>query len=81
MLTPAVREAQLGLARSAAQDAGRDPNALEYTRWGSIDMPEQRVDAFAAQGVTRIVVSAGATEINDQRTEMSAFARRFRLLD
>jgi hypothetical protein len=81
MLTPAERAAQLDLARSTAIEAGRDPDALEYTRWGSIDMPDQRVDSLAAQGVTRIVVSATTTEIDQQRDEMSAFARRFRLLD
>jgi probable F420-dependent oxidoreductase len=79
MLTPAERAAQMDLARSAAQQAGRDPDALEYTRWGSIDMPQQRVDSLAAQGVTRIVVSTSATETTQQQAEMSAFARRFHL--
>jgi probable F420-dependent oxidoreductase len=76
---PEERAAQLELARSSAVEAGRDPEALEYTRWGSIDMPVERVEAFAAQGVTRIVVGASAVGPEQQRDEMSAFARRFGL--
>lgn len=79
-LTPDERSAQLDLARSAAVEAGRDPEALEYTRWGSIDMSAEQVEAFAAQGVTRIVVGVTATEPDRQRDEMSAFAQRFGLL-
>jgi probable F420-dependent oxidoreductase len=80
-LGPHERRLQMDLARSTAVDAGRDPEALEYTRWGSIGMPIERVEAFAAQGVTRIVVSAAATDPDEQREELSAFARRFGLLD
>lgn len=36
--------------------AGRDPAALEYTRWGQIDMTPD-VQAYASQGVTRLAVS------------------------
>jgi D-serine deaminase-like pyridoxal phosphate-dependent protein len=54
---------------------------VEYTRWGSIGMPVERVEAFAAQGVTRVVVAATATELARQRDELSAFAERFGLLD
>jgi probable F420-dependent oxidoreductase len=78
-LHPDERAAQLELARSTARDAGRDPDALEYTRMGSMDMSLDRVEEFAAQGVTRIVVSAAATEPARQRDEMAAFADRFGL--
>jgi hypothetical protein len=44
-------------------------------------MPIERVEAFAAQGVTRIVVAATATDPDEQREELSAFAQRFGLLD
>jgi hypothetical protein len=44
-------------------------------------MPIERVEAFAAQGVTRIFVGATATEPEQQRDELSAFAERFALLD
>ncbi|MGW4797303.1 LLM class F420-dependent oxidoreductase, partial [Nonomuraea sp. NPDC004297] len=57
----------------------RDPAALEYTRWGSIDMSAERVRTFAAQGVTRIVVSPTSAEPDQQREELSAFAERFAL--
>jgi probable F420-dependent oxidoreductase len=78
-LSPTERGIQLDLARSAAIEAGRDPQTLEYTRWGSIDMPIQRVEAFAAQGVTRVAVGPTATEPDRQRDQMSAFAQRFGL--
>ncbi|WP_043622962.1 TIGR03619 family F420-dependent LLM class oxidoreductase [Nonomuraea candida] len=74
------RAAQWRLARESAAEAGRDPEALEYTRFGSIDMPVERVEQFAAQGVTRIVVNAAATEPAGQRAELTAFARRFGLV-
>ncbi|MEV5836696.1 LLM class F420-dependent oxidoreductase [Nocardia sp. NPDC052112] len=79
MLMPAERADQWDLARSTAVAAGRDPAALEYTRWGSIDMPQDRVDGFAAQGVTRIIVGATATDQAVQLEEMSAFAERLGL--
>ncbi|MFI6818352.1 TIGR03619 family F420-dependent LLM class oxidoreductase [Nonomuraea sp. NPDC050328] len=78
-LTAEERAAQWELARKAAVEAGRDPGALEYTRWGSIDMSAERVAAFAAQGVTRIVVSPFSADPAEQQAEMSAFARRFGL--
>ncbi|MEV7012092.1 TIGR03619 family F420-dependent LLM class oxidoreductase [Streptosporangium sp. NPDC051022] len=80
-LDPDERAIQLDIARSAAVEAGRDPETLEYTRSGPIDMTVDQVEAFAAQGVTRIVVSATATEPERQREEMSAFAQRFALLE
>lgn len=80
-LTPHERGIQMDLARSSAIEAGRNPEALEYTRWGSMDVAIERVEALAAQGVTRIVVGPTATEPDQQRDEMSAFAQRFGLLD
>ncbi|MEV4110693.1 TIGR03619 family F420-dependent LLM class oxidoreductase [Nonomuraea sp. NPDC049695] len=73
------RAVQWELARSSAAEAGRDPDALEYTRMGSIDMPVERVEELAAQGVTRLVVSIAATEPEQQRDELAAFAKRFGL--
>ncbi|MEV8634548.1 TIGR03619 family F420-dependent LLM class oxidoreductase [Streptosporangium sp. NPDC051023] len=74
------RAVQWELVRSSAAEAGRDPRALEYTRFGSIDMPVEWVEGLAAQGVTRVVVNTAATEPEQQREELSAFARRFGLL-
>ncbi|WP_049573912.1 TIGR03619 family F420-dependent LLM class oxidoreductase [Nonomuraea sp. SBT364] len=70
------RAAQWELARAAAAEAGRDPDALEYTRFGSIDMPAGRVAELDAQGVTRLVVSSSATDPGEQREQLSAFAGR-----
>ncbi|QFY05295.1 TIGR03619 family F420-dependent LLM class oxidoreductase [Nonomuraea phyllanthi] len=78
-LSAEERRAQLDLARSTAAAAGRDPDALEYTRWGSMDMEPERVEELAAQGVTRVVVSPAAGSPDDQRMEMTAFAERFGL--
>jgi len=39
-------------------------------------MPVERVEAFAAQGATRIVVSPTTTEPDRQRAEMSTFVER-----
>jgi probable F420-dependent oxidoreductase len=78
-LTPDERDIQMDLARSTANETGRSAETLEYTRWGSIDMSTDKVEAFAAQGVTRIVVSATAIEPDRQRGQMSEFAQRFAL--
>ncbi|MFC5749920.1 TIGR03619 family F420-dependent LLM class oxidoreductase [Actinomadura rugatobispora] len=78
-LTPEERAAQWELAKIAAVEAGRDPGALEYTRWGTIDMSAEQVEDLAAQGVTRIMVAPSARELEQQRDEMSAFAERFSL--
>lgn len=80
-LSPHERGIQMDLARSTAVEAGRRPDTLEYTRWGSITMSVEQAEALAAEGVTRLVVSATATEPDQQREEeMSAFAERFGLL-
>jgi alkanesulfonate monooxygenase SsuD/methylene tetrahydromethanopterin reductase-like flavin-dependent oxidoreductase (luciferase family) len=47
-LTPAERLDQIELMRTTALAEGRDPEVLEYTRWGSIDMERGDVEAYAA---------------------------------
>ncbi|MBF6099358.1 TIGR03619 family F420-dependent LLM class oxidoreductase [Nocardia cyriacigeorgica] len=79
MLDEDERDLQLDLARKAAADAGRDPAALEYTRWGSIDATVERVEQLAEHGVTRIVVNVTAATAEEQHDQMSAFAERFGL--
>ncbi|MEV6215077.1 TIGR03619 family F420-dependent LLM class oxidoreductase [Nocardia sp. NPDC051833] len=79
MLAPLERDEQWKLVRDTAIEAGRDPAALDYTRWGSIDMPPERVEGLASQGVTRIVVGATASEPARQFDEMSELAERFAL--
>jgi probable F420-dependent oxidoreductase len=78
-LTLEQRAEQLAVMRAEAAAAGRDPAALEYTRWGQIDMTADDVKAQAGHGVTRLLVSPGSTELTGMRAEISAFARRLGL--
>jgi hypothetical protein len=65
--------------REEAAAAGRDPGALEYTRWGQIGMTADEVQAQADQGVTRLVVSPGSTELTEMQADISSFAHRLQL--
>ncbi len=78
-LTAQERAAQLDLMRETARAAGRDPGALECTRWGSTDMTQDDVAGHAANGTTRLVVGPTATGEAAQRDEISAFADRLGL--
>jgi probable F420-dependent oxidoreductase len=78
-LTPAERAALVELMRTTAQADGREPGELEYTRWGSIDMEPSSVEAYAAQGVDRIVVGATGTDLDEQLRQLEAFATRYGL--
>jgi probable F420-dependent oxidoreductase len=75
-LTSAERAAQLEVMRAAAAGAGRDPDRLEYTRWGSIDMMPEDVAAHAANGVTRLVFGPASPDLHEQLGQISAFAAR-----
>lgn len=79
LLTPDERAAQWRTVRTTAADAGRDPAGLEYTRWGSIDLTADTVEALAAEGVTRLVVAATSADPAEQQDQLSAFAERFGL--
>jgi probable F420-dependent oxidoreductase len=76
-LAPRERAAQREVARATAKESGRDPDRLEFTRWGGIGMTEEGLAAFADQGVTRVVVSATAEDPDEQCDELSRFAERF----
>lgn len=78
-LTAAERAEQFRIMRSEAVDAGRDPELLEYTRWGSIDMTADRVEEHAAVGVNRLVIGLASADLGEQRDQLSAFAERLRL--
>jgi probable F420-dependent oxidoreductase len=78
-LTPAERASQIELMRATARDAGRDPSALEVTRWGSIDMTAADVAQEAAQGVDRLVVGPASADLSEQRDQLTAFAERLAL--
>jgi probable F420-dependent oxidoreductase len=75
-LTSAQRAEQFAVMRSEATAAGRDPAALEYTRWGQIDITPEEVRTRANEGVTRLVVGPGSTDLAGMRDEISSFARR-----
>ncbi|MEV7095067.1 LLM class F420-dependent oxidoreductase [Amycolatopsis sp. NPDC051045] len=79
MLTPDERRRQFELVRTTASEAGRDPDDIEYTRWGSADMSTEDVEALARQGVTRIVITPSTPEPARRRAEMAAVAERFGL--
>lgn len=68
------RTAQLALMRESARAAGRDADALEYTRWGNTAMTPDDVAALAAEGVTRVIVSPTTADLAEQKKELSAFA-------
>ena len=70
MLTPDERRRQWELARDAAREAGRDPDALEYTRFASSSLTPARAEALAAEGVTRVVVGG-------DEDDLTALADRF----
>jgi probable F420-dependent oxidoreductase len=78
-LTVQERASQLDLMRATARAAGRDPGALEYTRWGSIDMTDSDVAGYAEQGTTRLVVAPTSAGIFEQHDQISAFAERLNL--
>ena len=78
-LTAQERAGQLEEMRATARAAGRDPGALEYTRWGSIDMTADDVAAHAADGTTRLAVPPASADEAGQREEISAFADRLKL--
>lgn len=73
-LTAQERAEQLELMRATARAAGRDADALEYTRWSPIDLSEADAEAHASQGTTRLIVSPSAAEVAQQLDELSAFA-------
>lgn len=79
-LGPAERLRQLEVMRETAERADRKVEALEYTRWGSIDLTPERVRAYEAQGVTRLVVSAAAADLRQQLDELSALADRLSII-
>jgi probable F420-dependent oxidoreductase len=75
-LTAEQRAEQIAVMRAEAAEAGRDPEALEYTRWGQIGMTAEDVQEQAGQGVTRLVVGPGSSDLSGMQAEISSFAER-----
>jgi hypothetical protein len=80
-LTAAQRASQAELMRAAAAEAGRNPAALEYTRWGSTGLSAADIQAHARNGTTRLVVAPSSIDLAEQRAEISAFADRLRRVE
>ena len=78
-LSLSQRASQAELMRAAAAEAGRDPAALEYTRWGSTSLSAGDVEAHARNGTTRLVVGPSSVDLAEQLAEISAFADRLKL--
>jgi alkanesulfonate monooxygenase SsuD/methylene tetrahydromethanopterin reductase-like flavin-dependent oxidoreductase (luciferase family) len=64
--------------RAAAEDAGRDPDALELSLGGALaTTTAETVEEAAAAGAQRLVVSPSqSTDLDEVRDEMSEFAQR-----
>jgi probable F420-dependent oxidoreductase len=75
-VTDEQRSAQVALMRDTARAAGRDADALEYTRWGNIAMTPDEVAALAAEGVTRLIISPTTADLAEQQKELSTFAEQ-----
>lgn len=78
-ITAEERASQIELMRVAAVEAGRDPDVLEYTRWGSMAMSAADVESLASIGTTRLVVAPASVDLAGQCDEISAFADRLGL--
>ena len=78
-LTAGERASRLELMHSAASAAGRDPAALEYTRWVPASVSAADAATHAALGVTRLVAALSSPDLDGQREEMSALAGRLGL--
>jgi probable F420-dependent oxidoreductase len=73
------RQTLWALVKSTAEQAGRDPEAIDYTRMGHLEMSAEAVERMAEQGVTRIVVSAPVGQPDEQGAQIGEFAERFGL--
>jgi probable F420-dependent oxidoreductase len=73
------RQALWELVKSTAEQAGRDPGAIAYTRMGSLEMSPEDAEQLAKQGVTRIIVAAPAGEPEEQCAQLVEFAERLGL--
>ncbi len=72
---------RLGVMRRAAEEAGRDPDAIELSMSGYLPaITEDDVIAAERHGAARFVVSTSVTDdLDTLATELSAFADRFGL--
>ena len=72
-VAPDVLPARLDLMRRTADEAGRDPSALELTLGAALDgFDEARLEALRAQGATRIQLSASSADLSELAEQMWA---------
>ena len=78
-LNPELVTAKMQVVRQAAEEAGRDPLAIELSLSGYIPTTsEEEIESNAALGATRMVVSTSLTsDIEKVKDELSEFAERF----
>ena len=71
--------AKMRVVRQAAEEAGRDPAAIELTLSGYIPTTtEEEIESAASLGATRMVLSTSLTsDIGEVTDELSEFAERF----
>jgi probable F420-dependent oxidoreductase len=71
--------AKMEVVRRAAEEAGRDPQAIELSLSGYLPTTtEEEVEAAAGFGAVRMVLSTSVTDdLGQVRDELSAFAERF----
>jgi len=64
--------------RAAAEEAGRDPDAIELTLGGLLDqLDDDRLAVLEKAGAVRLVLRTRVTDIDAMCDQMSAFADRF----
>ena len=80
-LSPEDLALRVGQMRSAAEDAGRDPDAIELSVSGYLPTTtEEEVAAAEAAGVDRMLLSTSMSrDLDSLADEVSAFASRFGL--
>jgi probable F420-dependent oxidoreductase len=78
-LSPEDLTIRMNQVRESAEEAGRDPSAIELTLSGYLPTTsEQDIDDALAAGAVRLVVSASMTDdLSQIKDEMSVFAERF----
>lgn len=72
-LAPELLAERVDLMRRTADEAGRDPEALELTLGAALDgFDEQQLDDLAARGATRIQLSAVSSDLSEIAEQMWA---------
>ena len=68
---------RIGEMREAALEAGRDPDAIELSLGGLLDLcDDDALAAAGADGADRLVLSTRNGDLDETLAEMSAFAAR-----